>query len=257
MKPHRLAIIIGVLVATFLAPAFAVQDKVAQEERITAAYLLALGRAPSASEIDVIAKDSPSSVAAAIESIQHRIEKEPALQQAISLKAFRDTYGREPSDGELLRGGDYTSLMNRYIEKLAISPEEYKHVLERAYRLVVKRGLYDEEIGYWKPYGTLPFALVVACLDEWARRNQPGLMVTTGTAAVSANCHYLTTVRLSPSVAEEARAALKFPLAPTSDYYYASNRTVITPGGEQIVSNGRVHFVAAGAPDLPMGKSSE
>lgn len=256
MKPHRLAIV-GVLVSVFLAHVFAAQDEVAQEERIAAAYLLALGRAPSAGEVGTIAKDNPSSVGEAVESIQRQIEKEPALQQAISLKAFHDTYGREPAAGELLPDGDYTSSMNRYVERLAINPQEYKHVLERAYRLVVKRGLYDEEIGYWKPYGTLPFVLVVACLDEWARRNQPGLMVTTGTAAVSANCHYLATVRLSPAVAEEARAAIKFPVAPTSDYYHASNRTVITPGGERIVSNGRVHFVAAGAPDLPIEKSSE
>lgn len=256
MKPHRLAVV-GVIVSVFLAHVFAAQDEIVQEERITAAYLLALGRAPSANEVGAIAQNGPSSIGEAVEGIQRRIEKEPALQQAISLKAFHDAYGREPAAKELLPDGDYTSLMNRYIERLAIAPGEYQHVLERAYRLVVKRGLYDEEVGYWKTYGTLPFALIVACLDEWARRNQPGLMVTTGTAAVSANCHYLATVRLSPTVAEEARAALKFPVAPTSDYYHASNRTVLTPGGERIVSNGRVHFVAAGAPDLPIEKSSE
>ncbi len=75
-------------------------------------------------------------------------------------------------------------------------------------------------------------------------------MVTTGTAATSVNCHYLVTARLSPAIGEGARIAIGLPAAPTSDFYQASNRTIIAAGAANIVSNGRIHFVAAGASDL-------
>jgi hypothetical protein len=140
--------------------------------------------------------------------------------------------------------------MEQHLHWLSQRPDDYRQVLDRAYQLVVRRGLYDEEVAYWKPRGTLPFLLLVACIEDWARRNQPGLMLTAGVPTVSVNSLYLATVRLSPEVAEEARAAAGLSTATTSDFVYASNRTVIASGADSLVAGGRIHFVAAGAPDL-------
>ena len=92
----------------------------------------------------------------------------------------------------------------------------------------------------------LPFALLAACIDDWARRNQPGLTVTSGPAAVNINSPYLVTVRLSPGLAEEVRAAAGFerPRNPALGYH------VLAPGAGRVASVGGIHFVAAGAAGL-------
>ncbi len=90
------------------------------------------------------------------------------------------------------------------------------------------------------------FALLAACIDDWARRNQPGLTVTSGPAAVNVNSPYLATVRLSPALAAELRAASGFqrPAKPALGYH------VVAPGAEAVESVGGIHFAAAGAADL-------
>jgi hypothetical protein len=78
-------------------------------------------------------------------------------------------------------------------------------------------------------------------MEDWARRNQPGLMVTSGTPTISINCDYLATVRLSPKVAAEAREGAGLP--PAGD----GGTHVIAAGAGAIVSGGRIHFAMAGA----------
>jgi hypothetical protein len=64
---------------------------------------------------------------------------------------------------------------------------------------------------------------------------------------VSVNSLYLAAVRLSPAVADEVAAALGAPRTrDDSDRVRASARTVLSPGGAQLISNGGIAFVAAG-----------
>ena len=65
------------------------------------------------------------------------------------------------------------------------------------------------EIEYWKRQPALSYALLVGCIEDWARRNRPGLMATTGVASVSVNSAYLATIRLSPGVASPALSIFK------------------------------------------------
>ena len=185
---------------------------------------------------------------------RQRLENDAALKRSMAVKAWKDAFGREATEGEVTDsmddGGTYTELMKRHIKSLADSPDEYARVLERAYRLVIRRGVYPEEITYWKGHDTLSYALLVGCIENWGRRNAPGLMVTAGTPTVSSNSSYLTTVRLSPSTAAEARAASGLDITKGSDYLSATDRTLVAAGARDLVASGGIHFAAAGASNL-------
>jgi hypothetical protein len=192
---------------------------------------------------------------------RQQLQNDAAAQRAVIVKAFEDAFGRAPDAAESAvaaaapdRDGTYVALMRQHVRSLAAHPDEYRQVLDRAYRRVIRRGVYDEEVAYWEKHDTLPFALLAGCIDNWARRNQPGLMVTAGTPTLSVHSDCLATVRLSRAIAEEARGAAGLATANTDYFSYASNRTVIAAGAGDLVSNGRIHFAAAGAPDLvPVG----
>jgi hypothetical protein len=216
-----------------------------QQERIEASFVIALGRAPSASEVEVWQKQDASSVAGLLSRHRQTLTADAALQAAVAAKAFQDANGREPVSGDLEMpsgsGASYTELMVGHIQRLAENPSDYEQVIQRAYRFVIRRDAYSEEIDYWNERATLSYILLVGCMEDWARRNQPGLMVTSGTPTISINCDYLATVRLSPKVAAEAREAAGLP--PAGD----GGTHVIAAGAGAIVSGGRIHFAMAGA----------
>jgi hypothetical protein len=144
--------------------------------------------------------------------------------------------------------------MKRHVEWLAAHAQDYEATLHRAYRLLLQRDAYDVEIDYWKRQPAVPFALLVGCIDDWARRNQPGLTATTGVAAVSVNSEYLATVRLSPAIAAEAREAAG--LGPDDEAARGVDRHVVAAGAAHLVSVGGIHFTAAGVAAQMLPKTS-
>jgi hypothetical protein len=185
-----------------------------------------------------------------ISQLTAQIESDPATRRAVIAQATHDALGRAPTDDEVRAASarkpadTYTALVQRHLRALRDNPGEYAKVIQRAYPHVIQREVYPEEIEYWTKHGTLPYALLVGCIENWARRNQPGLMVTAGTPTISINSEFLATVRLSPAVAAEARAAIG--LAPAADAS-GDGHHLVAAGADSIVSAGRVHFAAAGA----------
>jgi hypothetical protein len=140
--------------------------------------------------------------------------------------------------------------MALHLKWLAEHPAEYEQVINHAYQFLIHRDVYSLELAYWKTHDTLPYSLLVACLESWARRNQPGLMVTSGTLMVSINSDYLTTARLSPAIALEARAAAGLPPMEDVANPAAFGRNIVAAGAAELVSSGHICFVAAGSPSL-------
>lgn len=243
-----------VALASLSAAAAPAQSAEVQHERIAASFVLALGRAPSANEIEQWAKLGSLSVPELIARHRQQLQSDAAKQRATIIKACRDAFGRAPSEDEIKSwsGGDntYTELMKRHIQWLSEHPADYEKVMHRAYRLVVGREAYSLEFDYWKSRDTLSHALLVGCIENWARRNQPGLMVTTGTPTVSVNSEFLTTVRLSPAVAAEARAAAGLDPAGSMPEASAFGRNLVAAGAGELITGGRIHFAAAGSPEL-------
>jgi len=222
----------------------------AQDERVAASFVLALGRTPTAAELSQWTTGSPASVADLLARHRQQLQSDGAAAQNVAAKAAVDALGRAPAqdDPATSAGSDaYLDAMKRHLGRLAGQPAEYEQVLHRAYRLVFARDPYDVEIAYWKRQPVLSYALLAGCLDNWGRRNQPGLMATTGVATVSINSPYLVAVRLSPAVAAEARMAAG--LAPGGDRTaaLARARNIVAPGAAEVASDGGIHFAAAGS----------
>ena len=214
-----------------------------QTRRVAAAFVLALGRAPSGSELAQYGAAGPLPVPDLVARLRGQLAHDPAAKRATVVKAAADAFGRTPTDDEIARssGGvrTYTELMQDHLAWLAGHPADYEAVLQRAYQFLLRRDPYPSEIGYWKKRPVLSYALLVGCLENWARRNQPGLMETSGEATVSINSEFLAVVPLPPEIATEARAAIGLP-AP------APGHTLIAAGAAGVVSSGGIHFAAAG-----------
>lgn len=218
-----------------------------QEERIAASFVLALGRTPTAAETGQWSPKGKLAVAELVGQLQPLGDE---ATRAVAVKACHDAFGREPSGDELRNWAagspNYTGLMKQHIQRLTEQPKEYALVIERAYQLVMRRPAYTEEFDYWKRRPPLSVVLLNACIENWARRNAPGLMTTSGVATISVNSNWLTTVRLSPWIAAEARAAAGLLPSGDADLAAETGRNVIAAGGGAVVSAGRIHFLAAG-----------
>jgi hypothetical protein len=238
----RMALLAGLLSATALHGADGLQA-----ERISAAYVLAAGHVPTSDEIAAEEK-SGESVSELVTRLSQSPSGGPANRANVARQAYVDCFGVEPSADDLAHAsGNYTAQLNQHLQHLAAHREAYAKVVERAYQRVIRRDPYAEEITYWNRYDVASYALLSAAIENWARRNQPGLMVTSGEPTVSVNSLYLAAVRLSPVVADEVAAALGAPRTrDDSDRVRAIARTVLSPGGAQLISNGAIAFVAAG-----------
>jgi len=257
MKNQRTPLFL--LASLVLASATVSAQSNEQEERIGASFVLALGRAPSSGEIDHWAKLGTLPVADLIARHQQQLQGDVGVKRATVVKACADAFGREPTEPEIdaWSSGNWTyaELMKQHIQWLGEHPTEYQQAIERAYQLVMRRPAYPVEIDYWKAQPTLSYALLVGCIEDWARRNAPGLMATTGTPTVSLHSAYLTTFRLSPAIAAEARAAAGLVPAGDANLSSASGRNLVAAGAGNVATGGHIHFVAAGGarlrPTLP------
>jgi hypothetical protein len=223
------------------------------EERIAASFVLALGRTPTAGEVEQWAKDGPRTVADLFSRHREALRRDAAAGREVAVKAAQDAFGRAPSDDELRRLSDgeiYAEIVQRHIQRLGGNPVEYEQVMHRAYRLHLERDAYAVELDYWRARPALSFVLLAGCVENWARRNQPGLMATAGVPSVSVNSHYLAAVRLSSAVAAEARAAAGLPPPGDAALAAALGRHVVAPGAATIASVGGIHFAAAGGSAL-------
>lgn len=245
-KTFRPTFLILALATGFMLPEMRAGSS-EQRERLEASFMIAYGRLPSTSEIDLWAKRDASSLPELVASHRKQLETDESGRAATMDRAFRDAFGRPPAPGELdaSSGGNdlYFDLMAGHIGRLAEQPSEYEEVIQRAYRFVIRRDAYPEEIDYWSQRETISYVLLVGCVEDWARRNQPGLMVTSGVPTISINCDHLSTVRLSPAVAAEARAAVGLPSAGNGGTH------IVAAGAGAVVSGGRIHFALAGASD--------
>ena len=235
------------LVVLVLPLGSALAQSTEQAERVAASFVLALGRVPTAAEAEQWGKPGRLSLA---ELVARLTPSEAGARRALAARSFVDAFGLPPAGDEpaLSAGGEgnYTAGMKQHIQWLAEHPGDYALVIDRAYQAVMQRRAYAEELEYWKAQPTLSFVLLNACIENWARRNAPGLMATSGVATASVNSRWLSAVRLSPALAAEARVVAGSPPGGNADQAAAVGRNLIAAGGGAVVSAGGINFVAAG-----------
>jgi hypothetical protein len=253
----RLAVISGFASAALLVPALVAetragaqdtQGRLPPDDRVAASFVLARGRVPTAAEAAAWSAVAASPFSDLLARHRQELAANAGERRAVSDKADLDVFGEQPGPGQVGpsdASDTYFGLVAAHLRRLADHPEQYAEVVQRAYRFVLRRDAYPQELEYWKRYSTKPFVLLAACIDDWARRNQPGLTVTSGPAAANVNSRLLVAVRLSPAAAAEVRAAAGF--ARPRGSAAALGRHVIAPGAEDVASVGGVHFVATGA----------
>ncbi len=222
-----------------------------QATRLAASTLTAFGRLPTSTESASAALQTGS-----ISDLLHRhresLRTDATLRSDTLAQSWQDALGRPPTAEEqrlhIDEARTYQEWMEQHSRWLAAHPEETTALLHKAYQKLFKRDAYAEEIVYWKKHDGLPYVLLLACLENWARRNQPGLMVTSGTATATYHSQYLTAVQLTPGLAAEMRAAAGQPALLDTAAPYANGRSILLPGAQSIVSAGHICFVAAGKP---------
>lgn len=220
------------------------------DESAVPVYMLVLGRRPSPAEA---AGSGRGDAAEQVAALKQRLVNDPAEAAAVARRASRDAMGRPAHADEIAAVRDrpqtYSELMQGHVAVLAARPDEHVEMIRRAYPLVVGRTAYPEEIEYWRKGGPLPFVLVVACLDNWARRNQPGLMVTGGVPTVARHCSYLETARVRSSSVTTLRAAVSLEAAAVA------SGGVLAAGGSRLQTDGGMALVAVGNDRLSSGIS--
>lgn len=207
-------------------------------DRAAVAQLVAFGRLPAGE----LAPSSDAPLADQVKLLRDQLQRDASARARTARAAWFDAFGRPPTDAELRAESDlaltYTERLPRHLARLAAQPTEYRAILHRAYQLVVHRDAYAEEFDYWRPHGTLSFVALVACLEDWARRNQPGLMVTAGTPTVPARSRLVCLVSLTPALAAEAQA-LSGPAGADARVLAVGAASLRTPGNMHLALVGR------------------
>lgn len=247
MKAPRLALALASLLFCGFQTATPSTEK---NQRAAAACVLAYGHTPRQAGSHAFDPATSASIADLIEQARLTLRSDPALKSAVATAAFRDALGRAPSADELRaeQSADrtYSETVARLVSSLAADPAEYARVINRAYRFALHRDIYPGEVAYWKSHDTFSYAFAVAILESWARRNQPGLMETSGDPIVSVNSDFLVTEALSVSVAAEAFAAAKLRPPSEAPDPFASGRNIVAAGAGDAISLGHICFAAAG-----------
>jgi hypothetical protein len=249
MHRHSLTGLVLALVA--LAIPAAAQPS-AQTELVAASYLIAFGRPALPAELADAGhadKDLPALIAAH----RARLQGDAALQREVDARARRDARGGAATDKPAAPRGAGVTYADRLAEEvaaLATDSAAYHAVIDRAYQMVIGRSVYPEEIEYWKPHGTLPYVVLVGAIENWAVRNQPGLMVTDGTPSISVVSRFLITQRLSPAAANQARELLGLRVWTDVARQHSPGRNIVSRHAAEIDSVGGVHFLFAGGGPL-------
>lgn len=238
----------GLLLALFALAVPAAAQNPAQAEIISASTMIALGRPAEAAELDNPAY-AGKSLADLIAAHRERLKADPALRQRVEEQARWDVTGAKAGTGGQA-GATYAEAVQAGIAALEADPAGYRQVIDRAYQLVIRRGVYPEEIEYWKRYGTLPYVVLVGAIENWAFRNQPGLMVTTGTPSIAINSRFIRTQRVSLAVANDARTLLGLPVWTDVARQHSPGRNIVAVGAKDIESVGGIHFLLAGGGPL-------
>ncbi|HVU34075.1 MAG TPA: hypothetical protein VHE61_11615 [Opitutaceae bacterium] len=237
-------VLVAALLALVSCPVIPAQTSV-RAQRFAAAYLLAFGTAPAAGS----AVTDGASVGSLYAELRTRLRRDPTLARDARTRALGDAFGRSPSAADLAAvpadAVTYAEVLKAGVASLASDSPAYAAVIGRAYRLVLERDPYPEEIAYWAGRPVESFAMLVGCVENWARRNAPGLMATSGAPTIARNSPYLVTIGLLPAIAAEAQDAIGLDSAVGVS---AAQRVVVAPTAANIRSVSGMPFVAAGNP---------
>ncbi len=225
-----------------LAPSVFAQTS-PEGQRAAVAWIQVFGEIPATAAIEQTAKGG--SIPAIAAALRQQLGRNEAAAREVAERAWADTFGpsRPFETGESSGPVSYLELVGAHLESLQTAPQNRRALIDAAYTAVLGRQAYDIEHDYWLGRPPIPFLLVTACLDDWARRNQPGLMATAGPPCIPVDSRRIRTLRLAPAIATEARALLHGD-ASDGALALARGESVLAPGAAGIISVGGIPFLA-------------
>lgn len=240
MKKIILSTLFAISSAVVLAPRAQAQVSPEVRERVQASYLIAFGRSATDAEVAYWAKQKPASVSDLVANHRNYLSRDTATHRDTIKRAYNDALGRNPTEAEIKywSGGNdtYMKLMQNHVSWLAGNPAEYDAVIKRSYKFALGTTPNADAIHYWKSQGTLSYVMLVACHQDWKRRNAAGK--PSGKPAIASQVPALNALPVSPAIAHEARAAGV--IAP-------GGGNVISPGGANVIAPGGGNVIAVGA----------
>lgn len=243
--------ILSLMVLVIAVASFAQDANQLRRERIQAAYMLAFGRAPQAGEITYWqGRNESNSISELLKSHKAYIGQDAGTRTAAIKRAYIDAMGRNPSADEIKYWSSYnqtyTELMKNHVQWLGGNPAEYEKVIKSSYQFGLNRTPSTAEISYWKSQGIISYAMLVACHEEWKKKNPPSAQKTSGKTELSSSSNLLSIVPLSAGIAVEARAAAGLTSSAGSNMVAAGGGNMVAAGGGNMVAAGGGNMVAAG-----------
>lgn len=249
----RLTKLHALFVVCLIATSLLGQDaRQLRRERIQSSYMLALGRNPNESEITYWqGRTDANTIADFVKNHKTYISQDAGTRTSIITRSYNDILGRNPNQGEIdywSKGNNtYSELTKNHLQWLTGNPAEYENVIKRSYQYYLQRQPSAGEISYWKGQGTLSYLMLVACHEDWVKRGGNKAQTPSSGASVNASSAVVSMVRVSPSIAAEAKSFAGIVSAGAGNIVAAGAGNVIAPGGANIVAAGAGNIVAAGA----------
>jgi hypothetical protein len=227
---------IAMIIVTMVSATAQSQD--VKTERITVAYMIAMGRKPSSGELNYWKGQGNLSVEQLVENHRQYLAGDKASKRAMIIKAFKNSYGRNPSESEIATNMNqnmtYAQWMNNHLAWLKKSSGDYVNVIKNSYKTVFGREPNTGELNFWKSQPVMSHMILAACHEDWKRKNG-NTAKTSGANTIGTSSSYVDLFKVGNEVANEA-----------SKLIGPAGGNVIAPGGGNVVSSGGGNVVAAG-----------
>lgn len=245
----KLSVALLLCAALLSAPFSKLFAQTDQQQRVRAACMLAFGRDAYPGEIANAAKIGNASVSQLIAANQQYFKQDVAGHNWTIDRAYQDALGRHATADELKnwRAGQdtYATLMKNHITWLQGNPAEYDKVIKGSYQFVFGRQPSAGELTYWKGQGVVSYLLLVGFHQDWKRRN-PSNPQENGNAVNLLNQSNISTVMLSPVIANEARIATGLVASGGGNLVASGGGNLVASGGGNLVASGGGNLVASG-----------
>ncbi len=214
------------------------QSQDVKTERITVAYMIAMGRKPSSAELNYWKGQGNLTVEQLVENHRQYLAGDKASKRTMIIKAFKNAYGRNPTESEINTNMNqnmtYVQWMNNHLAWLKKSSSDYVNVIKNSYKTVFGREPNAAEINFWKSQPVMSHMILAACHEDWKRKNG-NTAKTNGSNTIGSSSSYLELAFVGSQVAKEASSLIG-----------PAGGNVIAPGGGNVVSAGGANVVAAG-----------
>lgn len=234
MKMYKL--LIAVLLVTMVSVTAQSQD--VKTERITVAYMIAMGRKPNTGELNYWKGQGNLTVSQLVENHRQYLAGDKASKRTMIIKAFKNSYGRNPTESEISTNMNqnmtYAEWMNNHLAWLKKSSSDYVNVIKNSYKTVFGREPNSGELNFWKSQPVMSHMILAACHEDWKRKN-PNAAKTSGSNTVGSSSSYLEFAKVGSQVANEASGLI----GPAAG-------NVIAPGSGNVIAPGGGNVVAAG-----------